>query len=315
MGDFPNQVNVAQAPAVAGDFCDSNPRYSYDAGPGGLVAGPAGVTVARFAWATAPLDWDGTAASVANTGFGPVSGFVHREQQALITDYLAAAGNKIQPGFGMTLMTGGGFWAKNDGANEAVPGMKAYANFADGKVTFAATGSPTAGGTSTASTLAAGTSEVVGSIDNNLLTVTAVNSGVLYAGTTLSGTGVATGTQIDEQVSGTPGGVGTYLVNIGSQDVDAGTTISGTYGLLTIGGTVAGTFAVGQTVTGSSVTAGMSITQAISGTGGAGTYATNISQVLSSQAINTASNVETKWYCRSAGLPGEIVKISDQPLG
>lgn len=314
MGDFPNQVKVAQAPATIGDYCDKNPRYSYDAGPGGLVAGAGGALVGHFGWASGNLDGDGASAQVSSTGFGPVSGFVHREQQALIVNYLASSGLTIQAGFGMTLMTGGGFWAYNAGTTQAVQGMKAYANFADGSVTFAATASPSNGGTSTASTLAAGTSSVTGSITGNLMTVTAVGSGTLYAGTTLSGTNVVSGTQIVSQVSGTTGGVGVYLVSIGEQTV-ASTTISGTYGLLTIGGTVAGTYAVGQAVTGSGVTANMSITALGTGTGGAGTYITNVSQTLSSQAINTASNVETKWFARSSGLPGELVKISDQPLG
>lgn len=319
-GDFQTQVNVAQAPAVEGDFCDKNPRYSFEAGPGGLVAGPAGATVARFAWATAPLDGDGTPSQVSNTGFGPVDGFVHREQQGLIVDYLASSGLKVQPGFGMTLMIGGGFWALNNGDNVALPGMKAYANFADGLVTFDDTGSPAGGGTSTASTLAAGTFAVVGSILDAILTVATLSSGNVRNGGTISGTNVISGTQVVGQIlpleaGEALGGVGRYQLSVGEQSVAVGTTISGTYGLLTVGGTVAGTFAVGQTVTGSSVTADMHIRQAISGTGGAGTYAVDVSQVLSSQAINTAANVETKWFCRSQGLPGEIVKISDQPLG
>lgn len=318
-GDFQSQVNVAQAPGVEGDFCDKNPRYSFDAGPGGLVAGPDGAIVARFGWVEAPLDGDGTPSEVSNTGFGPVAGFVHREQQGLIVDYLASSGLKVQPGFGMTLMTGGGFWALNTGDNVALPGMKAYADFADGKVTFDDTGSPTSGGTSTASAIAAGTSSVTGSILEAIMTVTVVGSGVVRPGTTISGTNVITGTQVVEQVlpllpGEALGGIGRYQLDTGEQDVDS-TTISGTYGLLTIGGTVAGTFAVGQTVTGSGIADNTHIRQAITGVGGAGTYAVDVSQVVSSQAINTASNVETKWYCRSQGLPGEIVKISDQPLG
>jgi hypothetical protein len=313
-GDFQSAVNVSQAPGVEGDFCDKNPRYSFDAGPGGLVAGPDGAIVGRFAWAEAPVDGDGAPSRVSTTGFGPVSGFVHREQQGLIVDYLASSGLKVQAGFGMTLMIGAGLWALNTGNNAAVPGMKAYANFADGKVTFNATGTPTAGGTSTASTIAAGTFSVTGSIANDVLNVTVVGSGVVRPGSTISGTNVITGTQVVEQISGTPGGVGEYVVNFGEQDVDS-TTISGTYGLLTIGGTVAGTFAVGQTVTGSGITDNTHIRQAITGLGGAGTYAVDISQVVSSQAINTAANVETKWYARSQGLPGEIVKISDQAVG
>ena len=49
---FPGQVNVVQAPAIAGDFASSNPRFVVPAGPGDMVAGSAGVTVGLFAWAT-----------------------------------------------------------------------------------------------------------------------------------------------------------------------------------------------------------------------------------------------------------------------
>jgi len=70
-----------------------------------------------------------------------------------------------------------------------------------------------------------------------LLTVTGSVTGTIYPGTTISGTGVATGTQIVSQVSGTAGAAGTYLVSIPEQTVSA-TTISGTYGTLTVGGTV-----------------------------------------------------------------------------
>lgn len=309
MADFQAQVNVAQAPAVEGDFCDTNPRSSYDAGPGGLVAGPNGVTIGRFAWAVPPVDGDGAPTTVNSFGFGLPSGFVHREQQGTFTTYLAASGMAILKGFGMTLMTSGGYWVKNNGTTEAEYGMKAYANFADGGVTFALAGSPTAGGTSTASTLAAGTASVTGSISDNVLTVTAVGSGTLYPGGQLSGTGVAPNTEIVSQLTGTAGGVGTYLLNVGEQTVTS-TTISETYGLLTIGGTVAGTFAVNQLVTGSGVAAGTYIRALGAGNGGAGTYIVNLTQVVSSQAINTAVNVETKYFARSTGLAGEIVKIS-----
>lgn len=312
MGDFPNQVNVAQAPAVAGDFASTNPRYSYIAGPGGLVAGPNGVTVGRFAWAVSPLDGDGTPAAVYNTGFGLPSGFVHREQQALITDYLAASGNLIRAGFGMTLMISGDFWVTNDGATEAEPGMKAYVNFADGKVTFALTGAPTASATSSASTIAAGTGSATGTIAGNVFTAVSGLAGTFVAGATITGTGVAANTHIVKQLTGTAGGLGTYLLDVGEQTV-ASTTISATYGVLTVGGSVTGAFAVGQLLTGSGVTANQSITQLGTGIGGAGTYYTNVSQTLSSQAINSQGNIETKYYARSSGLAGEIVKISPTP--
>ncbi len=314
-GDFQSQVNVAQAPAVIGDFASKNPRYSYDAGPGGCVAGPNGCLVGHFAWATAPLDGDGAATTVSSTGFGPVTGFIHREQQGLIVNYLASSGLTVQSGFGVTLMISGDFWALNSGTGEAIPGMKAYASFADGSVSFAATGAPTTSATSTASTIAAKTSTITGSVAGNVMTTTVVTGDPIVIGTQLSGTGVVTGSEVVKQLTGTAGGVGTYLLNIGEQTV-ASTAITGTYGLLTIGGTLTGTFAVGQTLAGSATpTANTHIRALGTGTGGAGTYYVDVTQTVNSGQITGVGNVETKWYARSSGLASEVVKISDTPLG
>jgi hypothetical protein len=311
---FQKQVYTNPAPAVRGDFASTNPRASVLAGPGGLVSGPNGVVVGYFAWAIDPDDADGAPATVYNTGAGPVTGFVGRDQQAMIVKYLDEASMTIQSGSQMVLYDAGDFWATNDGAAQAVPGMKAYANFANGKVTFAATGTPATSGTGSASSIAAETSSVTGSITDDVLTVTVIGSGTVYPGTTISGTNVVTGTMIVSQLSGTAGGVGTYLLSIGEQTV-ASTTISGTYGLLTVGGTVSGTFAVGDYISGSSVVTGTQITALGTGTGGAGTYVVNNNTVVSSTAITAATNVETKWYARSSGLPGELVKISSVALG
>ena len=75
--------------------------------------------------------------------------------------------------------------------------------------------------TSRATMLAGAT--VTGSIDATILTVTAVSSGVLSVGQTISGTGVTGGTTITAFLSGT-GGAGTYTVSA-SQTV-ASTTIT-----------------------------------------------------------------------------------------
>lgn len=311
---FQTQVGTQPAPAVAGDFASSNPRWSVDAGPGGLVTGPNGVTVGRFAWWNASLiDPNGAPIIVNNTGSGPVTGFVHREQQALITLYLGNAANVIPGGMPVTLMSGGDFWIKNDGTTEALVGQKAYANFADGKASFAATGAPgTASGS--ASSIAAGTSSFAGSIAGDVLTVTGAVTGTIYPGTTISGTGVASGTKILSQLSGTPGGDGTYAVSIPEQTV-ASTTISGTYGILTVGGTVAGVFGVGDTLTGTGISVTTTITALGTGTGGAGTYIVDVNTVVSSTAITAGTSVETKWIAMSAGLAGELIKISSHTLG
>ena len=314
-GGFQSQVNVLPAPAVVGDFCSTNPRFTVNAGQGGIVAGPASLVVGRFAWVTSPVDSDGFSAYANNFGTGPVTGFVHREQQALITIYLADSSMQVPAGMPVTLYSGGDFWAYNAGSAQAVPGMKAYANFANGLVTFAATGSPTGTGSGSASTVAAGTFSVTGSITNNILTVTAVGSGTIYPGSTISGTSITTGNQIVSQISGTAGGIGAYYVSIPEQTT-VSETVSGTYGLLTVGGTVVAGFAVNDVITGTSVVTGTTITALGTGTGGAGTYIVNNNTVVSSTAISVAAaNVETKWVAVSSGLPGELVKISSHSLG
>lgn len=307
------QVGVQPAPAVAGDFCDANPRSSVDAGPGGLVAGASGLYVGRFAWLNyLAVDGDNAPAIANNFGSGPVGGFVHREQQALIVDYLADASMKIQAGFGVTLMSSGGYWAKNDGSNAVTPGMKAYATYADGKVTFAATGTPASGGSATGS-IAAGAGSVTGSIAGNILTVTAVGSGTLPVGATLSGSGVVSGTTIQAQLSGTAEGVGTYRVS--AQQTVASTTITAAFGIFTAASALSGSFGVGDVLSGTGVDAGTFITALRTGTGGLGTYIASSATVVGSTTISATSNVETKWIAMSAGLAGELIKISSQPLG
>lgn len=310
---FQTQVNTQPAIAVAGDFSDVNPRYTVDAGPGGLVAGVS-LFVGRFAWATPPTDADGFPAVCNSNGSGPVTGFLGRNQQGLFLQYLQEATMQVAPGFPMFLYSGGGFWVVNSGASEATIGMKAYANYANGLASFAVTASPSAGGVATTSTIAAGTASVTGSIADNILTVTAVGSGVIVSGGTLSGSGVASGTMVQSQISGTTGGVGTYFVNIPEQTV-ASTTISETYGTFTAVAISSGAFAVGDILSGSGVTAGTYITALGTGTGGIGTYIVSPTQTVSSTTITGTANVETKWIAMSRGAPGELVKISDKPLG
>lgn len=323
MGDFPSQVQAIQAPGIPGDFCDANPRSTVDAGPNALVAGNGvidgvlveGAVVGRFAWlSNERVDGDGAPAVADTFGAGMPAGLVHRTQQGLITQYLGRAVEYLQKGFQIEVFSIVGMWVENANATaQAIPGMKAFARFKDGAVLFAAAGATPGGGSSTAS-IAAATSSVTGSIVNNTLYVTAVGSGVVRPGTTISGTNVATGTKVVEQLlpleSGEAlGGVGRYAVSIPNQAV-ASTTISGTYGVMTAG-TVTGSYNVGETISGSGVVAGTTITQQITGSpGAAGTYAVNDNTVVASTTITSADSIETDWYCKSAGLPGESVKIA-----
>jgi hypothetical protein len=307
-GGFQSQVSSQPAIGIAGDLASFNPLFSYDAGPGGLVSGSS-LFVGRFAWVTPPLDPNGTPSIANSFGAGAPAGFLMNASQASNTTFLSYAGNQVLPGQQVALQIGGDFLVKNDGTTQALYGMKAYANLSDGKVTFAATGAPTTGASATGSDIAAGTFSVTGSIAGDVLTVTAVGSGTVVAGGTLSGTGVASGTKVLSQLTGTAGGAGTYRVSIANQTV-ASTTVSGTYGILTVGTVTVGNFAVGQQITGGTKT----LTQALTGTGGSGsTFVVDDNAVVSSTTIATTSNVETKFYCRSAGLAGEVVKISSTP--
>lgn len=194
MSGFQTQVNAQQAPAVAGDFASANPRASVVAPEGAFVAGAVGVTVGRFAWIAS----DGK--TVNNFGQGKPDGFIHREQQALISQYLGEASNLIPVGFPVTLMRTGDYFATVNVAS-AEKGEKAFAKFQDGTMQPAAA----------AATIAA--AEVTGAIAGTTLTVSAVASGTLAVGSKLSGANVSADTYITALGTGT-GGTGTYTVSV-----------------------------------------------------------------------------------------------------
>lgn len=299
MSGFQSQVNTYQAPAVAGDFASANPWFSFDAGPNQLVAGPNGLTIGKFAW----VDPSGTYA--VNAGTGSPAGFVHRDQQGLLLTYLQEYGMVVPEGFPVTVMTGGDFWAVCSTAAQI--GQKVYANYSGGGVSAAATGTPPAGAVTTAS-VAAGTGSVTASIEGSILTVTAVGSGAVPPGSTLSGTGVTSGTRITSQLTGTTNGVGTYLVT--PAQTTASTTVSATYGVMTVTAVASGTLAIGQVLSGANVTAASFITALGTGTGGTGTYYVSPTQTAASATVNATGAVETSWYVTSNGAAGDLVKIS-----
>lgn len=141
---------------------------------------------------------------------------------------------------------------------------------------------------------------VTGAISGTTLTVSAVTSGTLSIGQVLYGTGVSAGTTITALGTGT-GGTGTYTV-FPSQTVsstaitsavpvcfDNGAawvgSIAGT--TLTVTAVGCGTLAVGQSISGSGVAAGTTITALVTGTGGAGTYTINTSQTVASTVMSS----------------------------
>lgn len=266
---FQTQVNQNPAYAVAGDFATANPRSAVVAPEAGFVAGEGGVTVGKFAW----IDSDGR--TVHNYGTYPNApqGFVHRDQQGLITQYLGEASMVIPEGQPVTLMRNGDFYAVVTGATAATSGATVYADYDSGAVTIgsAATGASATGAIGSTNTASLGaTFTATADSDPTRLVVTSV-TGLISVGDEVSGTGITAGTTILSQVSGTTGGAGTYQLSDSNTASAATVTAFGTVvkvtsttGLISIGDTISGGagFPTGATV----------VSQASGTTGGAGNY-------------------------------------------
>lgn len=310
MAGFQSVVNINPAPAIGGGFASANPRTIVPAGPGGLIAGPNGVTIGLFAWI------DPYTQQVNNNGTGVPAGFVSSRLSASITQWLGSNSMLIPAGQPVTLFRNGDFWAQS--STPTLRGQKVYANYATGAISTAAAGAPTTGGSVTASIAAQSTTSVTGSIAPTttpsgsvgvpVLTVTAVGSGTLYPGATISGTGVTTGTTIVAQLSGTTGGVGTYEVSI--QQTVASTTITATYGVMTVTAVGSGSVGIGNVLSGTNVVAGTFVTALGTGTGGTGTYIVSNNTVVASTTITATGNVETWFFVDSVAAANELVKIS-----
>lgn len=310
MGEFQSSIGFEQAHGMPGDFADHNPRWAVNAGPGGLIAGANGATVGRFAWIISlGIDTDGAPAIANNFGAGRVAGFLAREDQATISTWGARASNVIRAGNGVTLFSGGSFWVQNDGPGEALIGMKAFASYADGKVSFAASGAPPAA--SVTASIAPGTpATFTGSIMDDVLTTAGPVSNTIYAGAVLSGASVITGSTIIGQISGAPGGAGTYRVSIPGQIVSP-TSMSVSFGVMTVSAVTSGAANSGEVASGSGIAAGTLLGPQISGgTGAAGTYVVSPSQTATSTTVNLASAVETSFECASPGFPGGPCKMT-----
>lgn len=198
---FPRTVNNQPGVAVPGDFADANIRASVIAGAGALVAlASRNPVVGNFAWGDLRDPGTGTGGQAFSNFRGEATakiGFVHREQQGLITAFLDPTVLLVQAGREVTLMDQGSFWAKFTAG--AAVGQKVYAKYLDGAVVARAAATSTQ------------TAEITASLaTTGILTVTAVASGALAVGAVLTDAALDfTPVQITALLSGT-GGTGTY---------------------------------------------------------------------------------------------------------
>lgn len=299
IGNFQTQVNLYNPIGVEGDFASRNPRATALSPNGGaFVAGPNGVNIGNFAWIAS----DGITVNSFATGAVVPSGYVHRDQQGLLTEYLQAAGMLIPPGFPVTLMVAGDFLDLIAGGTAAVAGSACYARYSDGALF---TGSSPAGATGTGSIGANFTATGTGTS----LAVTVV-TGLISIGDTIAGTGIPSGTTILAQVSGTTGGAGTYTTSVATTAAAATVTSFGNVLDVTA---VTGTFAIGDAVTGTGIPANATLASQVSGaTGGIGVYTldTPATAYAASTALTIVGGILTSFVAKSSANVGQLVQIS-----
>lgn len=204
---FQTRVNQQPAPAAAGDFAGNNPRTSVTAPPGGYTVAPnfpavfggpllEALLVGRFAWANY------TTGLMANY-FQPgcLVGFVHRELQTIITEFLGEKRVGVQAGFPVTSHSQGDFWADLAPGPDAA-GLVIYADPVTGAASADVTGQGVKITGFTATVVAAtGIITLIGA-------PTTAAPGQIVAGVNLP-----PGTFIVSQLTGTTGQAGTYQLN------------------------------------------------------------------------------------------------------
>ncbi len=300
MSGFQNVVNSVQAPGVLGDFASTNPFSSIVSQAGGLVAPAGGLTVGNFAW-VGPLG-QVSQAEVA----GWQVGFLGRNEQALITQFLGQYSLNVPSGFMVTLFNGGDFWAYF--ANGATAGATVYADNTTGAPQTSATNTVTGevGFTGTASL-----ATVAGQAQMTLATIT---SGIVSIGDVVSGTGTASNV-VQSLASGTANTVGAVYNLSGAVTTEAAEAVTTASTVLNATAVLTGGLSVGDVITGTGVTAGTSIASLGTAAGGVGTYNLSIPGGVpfntASETITGPANTSTGWTVGPITLVGPgLAKIS-----
>ncbi len=131
-----------------------------------------------------------------------------------------------------------------------------------------------------------------GGVAGTILTVTAA-AGYLSNGSGIAGAGVTTGTYIVLQISGSLGGVGTYVVNASQLVASVAMTVTPNIPSSTMTVTItAGYLTVGTVISGAGVAVGSYIQSQLTGTtGSTGTYILSTYQTVGSVAMTATPSV------------------------
>lgn len=124
------------------------------------------------------------------------------------------------------------------------------------------------------------------SVSGTTMTVSAVASGTLYVGESISGVGIPSTAIISSFGTGT-GGTGTYTLSVGAAVGTLGTT-SGS-NVINISTVTSGSVTIGQTISSTNIPAGSTITGFVTGSGTYGsTGSYTVSQLATATATSTA---------------------------
>ena len=298
---FQTAVNIQPGVAVAGDFAGTNPRATVQAGPGLLVSPSGGLLVGAFAFVN-----PSTGAVQSTPSAGYIIGFVHRENQGIIVNFLADSTSLVQSGFPITLFNQGDFWVRLNGGGTR--GQTIYADGTNGTAIAAASAPVAASITATIGT----TADIAASATAGVMTVSgAASVGVISVGDVLTGTGVPTGTTVVSLGTGT-GGTGTYNVAVpGSSTAvafGAATNVqSSVSSVMDVTAVGSGSLTPGQVLNGTGITGtGLAIASQLTGTAGStGTYGLSVPFAhVASETVTVAAGTQTQWKCAGAGSNG-----------
>lgn len=317
---FPRSVTNTPALGSIGSRVGQNPLSSVFAGNLALVAGLAGAIVGRMYWIVA-----GATALAVQNGVVVVppnqqpAGFLANEQQALSTIWLQQHNNTVPSGRELALFDGGDFRALCT-YQDVKRGQKVFVNIFSGELLGGATGS--------FPTLTPGTpAAFVGNLTAGSTTLTvpgAPSSGQIEAGQQLLGPGFnPVNVFIDHQLTGTPGGAGTYAltqpaavaVTGGSFTTTIPEGIGGTTGgqasfatnIMTVTTPPAsGALAVGQLVQSAGVAPGTYITDQIDATH---YHLSTAPGTITAQNFSTSAWLETTWAIKSDAIVGDPMVV------
>lgn len=257
---FQTHVNIEPALGEEGDFYGANPRPSLLSPEGTLVAPDGGLIVGRFAW----VDPATFAVSQSLIDGGQI-GFLHRESQAVITEFLGEAVYVVNEGFPIVLHDQGDFWAKF--AAGAQPGQRVWADPGNGKAIAGGSSAP-ALDSFTADAGFGGTLRQGGdftiAVTANVATISAL-TGWVEAGDTITSATLGTVT-LGARLTGSLGGAGTFTQVHANFGGEAGTAANNH---VTVTAVAQGALQVGSVL---SSTGTPTVTSFGTGTGGVGNY-------------------------------------------